>query len=127
MAKPMTLNICHLYADLMDTYGDMGNIIAITNRCQWRGINVNLANVSVGQSLSTSDFDFYFFGGGQDRTQTSVGKDIQKKKTSLKKAIDDGAVLVSICGGYQLLQKYFKTKTGEIIKGIGIFDAYTIG
>lgn len=137
MAKTMTLNICHLYPDLMGTYGDKGNIITIQKRCEWRGIDTNVANISVGQSFpafdfstsdgSTSGWDFYFFGGGQDKAQTIVGKDLLKKKHTLKKAIDDGAVLLSICGGYQLLQKYFKTKTGEIIKGIGLFDAYTIG
>jgi len=127
MAKTMTLNICHLYPDLMDTYGDKGNIITIQKRCQWRGIDVNVVNMSIGQSLPAFDFDFYFFGGGQDKAQAIVGKDLLKKARALKKAIDDGAVLFSICGGYQLLQKYFKTKTGEIIKGIGLFDAYTVG
>jgi len=127
MAKTMTLNICHLYPNLMDTYGDKGNIAAIQKRCQWRGIDVNVVNITVGQSPSAFDFDLYFFGGGQDKAQTVVGKDLQKKDGILKKAIDGGAVLLSICGGYQLLQKYFKTKTGEIIKGIGLFDAYTEG
>ena len=125
--KNLKLNICHLYPDLMDTYGDKGNIAAIQKRCQWRGIDVNLVNISVDQSLSDLEFDLYFFGGGQDKAQTVVGKDLQKKDGVLKKAIDGGAVLLSICGGYQLLQKYFKTKTGEIIKGIGLFDAYTEG
>src|SRR3990167_9465494 len=120
MAKPITLNVCHLYPDLMDTYGDRGNIITIQKRCQWRGIGVNVANISVGQSLSAFDFDFYFFGGGQDKAQIIVGVDLQKKKQAIKKAVNDGAVLLSVCGGYQLLQKYFKTKTGEIIEGIGI-------
>src|SRR3990167_3763324 len=95
------LNICHLYPDLMDTYGDMGNITAIKKRCEWRGIEVNLANITVGQSLTAFDFDFYFFGGGQDKAQTVVGKDLQKKDGILKKAIDGGAVLLSICAGYQ--------------------------
>src|SRR4030042_159890 len=122
MAKTITLNICHLYPDLMDTYGDKGNIIAIVKRCQWRGIDVKVTNISIGQSLSTFDFsarggptsscDFYFFGGGQDKTQAVVGKDLKKKSRTLKRVIDKDAVLLSICGGYQLLQKYFKTKTG---------------
>ena len=123
----MTLNICHLYPDLMDTYGDMGNIITLKKRCEWRGIDVKIANISVGQPLSNFDFDFYFFGGGQDKAQTVVGVDLQKKNQAIKKAVNNSAVLLSICGGYQLLQKYFKTKTGEIIKGIGLFDAYTEG
>ena len=127
MAKPISLNICHLYPDLMDTYGDKGNIIALIKRCQWRGINVKITNISIGQSLSSFDFDFYFFGGGQDRQQIIVGRDLQTKANYLKKAIDDGCILLSICGGYQLLQKYFKTLDGKIIKGIGLFNAYTIG
>lgn len=125
--RKYNLSICHLYPDLMDTYGDKGNIIAIQKRCRWRGIGVNVANIGVGQSLPTFDFDFYFFGGGQDKAQTIAGVDLQKKKQAMKKAVNNGAVLLSICGGYQLLQKYFKTKTGEIIKGIGLFDAYTEG
>src|SRR3990167_11087479 len=127
MAKTMTLNICHLYPNLMDTYGDKGNIVTLQKRCEWRGIDVNLANITVGQSLATYDFDFYFFGGGQDKAQTTVGLDLQKKNQAIKKAVNSGAVLLSICGGYQLLQKYFKTKTGEIIKGTGLFGAYTVG
>jgi len=127
MAKTITLNICHLYPDLMDTYGDKGNIITIIKRCQWRGINFNVANISIGQSLSTFDFDFYFFGGGQDQAQIIVGKDLQKKAKDLIKIIESGSVLLSICGGYQLLQNYFKTLAGEMIKGIGLFDAYTVG
>ena len=123
----MTLNICHLYPDLMDTYGDKGNITAIQKRCQWRGIDVNVVNITVGQSLSAFDFDLYFFGGGQDKAQIIVGKDLQNKKHHLEKAVNNDAVLLSICGGYQLLQKYFKTKMGEMIKGIGLFDAYTVG
>src|SRR3989338_2367394 len=135
MAKPISLNICHLYPDLMDTYGDKGNIIDLVKRCQWRGINVKITNISVGDSLSDFSakggpalgWDFYFFGGGQDRQQIIVGRDLQSKANYLKKAIENGCVLLSICGGYQLLQKYFKTLDGKIIKGIGLFNAYTIG
>ena len=127
MAKPINLNICHLYPDLMDTYGDKGNIIALIKRCNWRGIKVKITNISINQSLSSFDFDFYFFGGGQDRQQIIVGRDLQSKANYLKKAIENGCVLLSICGGYQLFQKYFKTFDGKIIKGIGLFNAYTIG
>lgn len=122
------LTICHLYPDLMDTYGDKGNIITIQKRCQWRGIKVNYKPLSIDDPLSTShsDFDFYFFGGGQDQAQEIVAKDLQKKASALKKSVERGAVLLSICGGYQLLQKYFKTAAGQKIPGIGLFDAYTI-
>lgn len=122
-----SLNICHLYPDLMDTYGDKGNIIALQKRCEWRGIKTKVTNISVGDSLSTLTFDFFFFGGGQDRQQAIVAPDLQKKSKELKEAIEKGAVSLSICGGYQLLQNYFKTLDGTIIRGIGLFDAYTIG
>lgn len=127
MAQAITLNICHLYPDLMDTYGDKGNIIAIVKRCHWRGIETKVSSVSIGDKLNMNDHDIYFFGGGQDRQQIIAGKDLQKKSIDLKTAISDGAVMLSICGGYQLLQNYFKTLDGEMIKGIGLFDAHTIG
>ncbi len=111
----------------MDTYGDKGNIITIVKRCQWRGIEVKVTGLSIDQSLSTDDHDLYFFGGGQDRQQILVSLDLQKKAKALKQAIEKGAVLLSICGGYQLLQNYFKTLDGTTIKGIGLFDAYTQG
>ena len=121
------LNICHLYPDLMDTYGDKGNIITLVQRCKWRGIDAKVTNISVDQSLSTFDSDLFFFGGGQDRQQIIVGQDLQKKAEDLKRAIEKGSVVLSICGCYQLLQNYFKTLDGTTIKGIGLFDAHTIG
>ena len=127
MAKPMTLSLCHLYPDLMDTYGDLGNIITIIKRCKARDIKVDLKNISLNDKLTSENYDFYFFGGGQDKAQNIVSKDLAKKEKFLKKEISEGAVLLSICGGYQLLQKYFKTKEGKVINGIGIFNAYTQG
>ena len=124
--NPLQLNICHLYPDLMDTYGDKGNIITIQKRCQWRGIKTSLTQISVGDKLEDK-YDFYFFGGGQDKAQEFVGKDLQTKAKLLKQTIEKGAVILSICGGYQLLQNYFKTLDGIEIKGIGLFDSYTQG
>ena len=112
----------------MDTYGDKGNIITIIKRCQWRGINTRLINMTINDKLSTiNDMDIFFFGGGQDKAQIIVGKDLKSKKSTLIESIENGAVLLSICGGYQLMQKYFKTSDGKVIDGIGLFDAYTVG
>lgn len=127
MADTITLNICHLYPDLMDTYGDRGNIITIIKRCEWRGIKTKVSAISIDEPLNPDLFDIYFFGGGQDRQQILVGKDLQKKSKDLKKAVEQGSTLLSICGGYQLLQNYFKTLDGGVIKGIGLFNAHTIG
>lgn len=123
----MILNICYLYPDLMDTYGDRGNIIALTQRCIWRGIETKVSAISEYDQLNPDIYDIYFFGGGQDRQQTIVGKDLKTKSKQLKSAIERGSVLLSICGGYQLLQKFFKTTDRQTIEGIGLFDAYTIG
>ena len=111
----------------MDTYGDKGNIITLQKRCEWRGIETTLTHVSIGDKLDAEKYDIYFFGGGQDRAQTIVGPDLLKKGKGVKSAVEKGAVMLAICGGYQLLQKYFKTKDGGIIPGIGLFDAFTIG
>ncbi len=111
----------------MDTYGDRGNIIAITQRCKWRGINTTFTPISLEEKLNPAKFDIYFFGGGQDIQQEIVGRDLQKKARDLKRSVENGSVILSICGGYQLLQNYFKTLDGKMIKGIGLFDAHTIG
>ncbi len=111
----------------MDTYGDRGNIIAIEKRCIWRNIETTLTKISIGDKLNAGDFDIFFFGGGQDKAQIIVGKDLKTKKSALIKSIENDAVLLSICGGYQLLQEYFKTTDGTTINGIGLFDAHTIG
>lgn len=110
----------------MDTYGDKGNIITIAKRCQWRGIDVNVQGITVDDNVNPSNFDFYFFGGGQDRQQSIVAKDLKNKSKDIKRAVEKGAVVLSICGGYQLLQNYFKTHEGVKIPGIGLFDAYTV-
>lgn len=121
----MSLNICHLYPDLMDTYGDLGNIKTIEYRCKQRGIEFIYSPLTIDDKLSANLYDLFFFGGGQDQAQTNVGVDLQKKKSTILKDVENGAVMLSICGGYQLLQKYFKTKDGTKIEGIGLFDAYT--
>lgn len=125
MAKPMTLNICHLYPDLMDTYGDRGNILAIQYRCRQRNIKVIYSPLTINDKLSTNYYDLYFFGGGQDKAQEIVGEDLASKSEVLKDSVENGAALLSICGGYQLLQKYFKTAEGVKIPGIGLFNAHT--
>ena len=111
----------------MDTYGDKGNILAIQYRCKQRDIEVIYSPLTTNDKLLANHYDFFFFGGGQDKAQIAVAADLQKKKAALIKSIKSGAVLLSICGGYQLLQNHFKTISGKTIKGIGLFDAYTVG
>lgn len=127
MAHSIKLSVCHLYPDLMDTYGDKGNIIALQNRCEARKIAIEIVHISIKDKLQTKKFDLFFFGGGQDRQQIIVGRDLKSKSDILKEEVENGATLLSICGGYQLLLGNFKTLTGEIIEGINLFKGYTEG
>ena len=126
MAGTMKLTICHLYPDLMDTYGDWGNIQTLIKRCQWRNIDARVVDTSLGERLK-NDCDIYFFGGGQDKTQEIVSVDLLKNKKGLLKIANDDAVILAICGGFQLLLNYFKTIEGKTLQGLGIFKGYTQG
>jgi CobQ-like glutamine amidotransferase family enzyme len=122
----MKINICHLYPDLLNIYGDRGNIICLKNRCQWRGIKVSVTPISLNHKLKPNHYDLYFGGGGQDRQQLIVSQDLQKKAKILKREAERGVPMLTICGTYQLFGHYFKTHEGKKIPGISIFDAVTI-
>lgn len=121
------LNICHMYPDLLNLYGDRGNIMAFSRRCLWRGIQVEVHPVSIGDKVDFSHMDFVFLGGGSDREQNLMAADLMERTGDLREAIEDGLVVLAICGGYQLLGKYYRTIAGEVIPGLGILDLYTEG
>lgn len=122
----MELNICHLYPDLLNVYGDIGNILILKHRAEQRGINVSIKNISINDEFNAEDYDIVFFGGGQDYEQSIVSKDlVDNKKEAIQKYIEDNKVFLSICGGYQLLGKTYETSAGETLEGLGILDIYT--
>lgn len=122
----MEINICHLYPDLLNVYGDIGNILILKHRAEKRGINVIIKNVSIGDAFNPEDFDIVFFGGGQDYEQSIVSKDlVETKKQGITDYIESGKVFICICGGYQLLGKTYETSTGEVLEGLGVLDIYT--
>lgn len=122
----MILNIGWLYPQLMNVYGDIGNIITLSKRCEWRGIKANIKYLDVGFSVSElDDCDILFMGGAQDRQQKIVALDLKKKSNKLKTKIESGTPGLYVCGAYQFLGKYYKEADGTIIKGLGIFDLYT--
>lgn len=122
----MKLIIGYLYGDLMNIYGDMGNIIALKKRAEWRGIDVEVKNISLGNNLKKGEIDIFFFGGGQDLQQILVAKDLQSKAKVIKSEIERGVPLLSICGGYQLLGDYYQPHKGSKLPGISLFPAYTL-
>lgn len=124
----MELTICHLYPDLLNVYGDVGNVLILKYRAALRGINVNIVNCSLNENIYKENTDIIFFGGGQDYEQSIVSNDLNTvKKDSLIDYIEEGKVFLAICGGYQLLGKYYTAPNGEKIDGLGILNIYTEG
>lgn len=122
------LTIAHLYPEQMNIYGDRGNILTLVQRCRWREIAVRVDPIKPGQVVDWADYDLAFFGGGQDSGQSLIAEDfVQRHGAALKSAIDDGLVMLAICGGYQLLGHYFLTHTNEKLPGIGAMDLHTVG
>lgn len=124
----MKIVIGYLYGDLMNIYGDTGNIIALQKRAQWRGIEVEVKNISVGDKLKSGEVDIYFFGGGQDQAQELVSRDLvlSIKGKIIKQEVERGVPLLAICGGYQLLGEYYKPFSGPKLPGVELFPAYTV-
>ena len=122
----MELNICHLYPDLLNVYGDIGNVHILKYRAEKRGIKVNIINLSINEEFKGDIYDIVFFGGGQDYEQSIVSGDLKEtKREAMKEYIEGGKVLLSICGGYQLLGKYYTTAEGEKLEGLDILPLYT--
>jgi CobQ-like glutamine amidotransferase family enzyme len=112
----------------MNIYGDRGNLITLAQRCAWRGIHLDVVPVGVGQQVDWSRFDLAFFGGGQDSGQALIAEDfLRHQGEGVARAIEDGLVMLAICGGYQLLGHYFLTHSGERLPGVGVLDVHTVG
>ncbi|MFD1126284.1 type 1 glutamine amidotransferase [Lentilactobacillus raoultii] len=120
-----SLKVCHLYGDLMNTYGDLGNILVLKYLANKMGVALTSEVISLDQDFKPDQFDIVVFGGGQDFEQSIISKDIQKKKKALTDFIEDGGSVVAICGGYQLLGHYYIGANGEKLMGIGALDHHT--
>ncbi|MDD4766782.1 MAG: glutamine amidotransferase [Desulfotomaculaceae bacterium] len=119
------IKACHLYPDLLNLYGDRGNVMAFQKRCQWRNIPVQIINKSLGDPMDFGKYDFVFLGGGSDREQNLITADLLKHRDQFKQAVENGLVVLAICGGYQLLGRYYATGDGRHIPGLDILDLYT--
>ena len=123
MAK--TLTFYHFFEDRMNLYGDRGNIMILANRAKWRGIQIEIKHISDVSDLDLSEADFFMIGGGSDREQGLVTKELEAIKDKLKDAIEDGLPGLAICGGYQMLGNYYELPTGEKLPCLGILDFYS--
>jgi CobQ-like glutamine amidotransferase family enzyme len=122
----MELRLCALYPEQMNIYADRGNIILLRRRCEWRGIGFAYTAAGPGESVDPAEHDFLYMGGGQDRDQRIVATDLLRtKRRALAEAVDDGAVLLAVCGGYQLLGHSYQLGD-ERIEGLGLADLETV-
>jgi CobQ-like glutamine amidotransferase family enzyme len=126
MATTGTFTVGWLYPDLMNIYGDRGNILTLLRRAEWRGYDARLLELGRGNVAQMEDVDVFFFGGGQDREQALVYEDLLEfKQPPLERAVAQGAGVLAVCGGYQLLGHYYQTAEGERFPGIGMIDVRT--
>ncbi len=121
-----TLRVCALYPELMNIYADRGNIDVLRARCEWRGLGFELGASSLGEALDSCAHDLFYMGGGQDRDQAAVAKDmVATKRDALHRANERGAVVLGVCGGYQLLGHNYRAGDDEI-PGVGLVDLHTV-
>jgi hypothetical protein len=99
--------------------------MAFARRCRWRGLGVEVLPVNPGDPVDFREVDFLFLGGGSDREQNLIARDLEKRRDLLQAAVEDGLVVLAICGGYQLLGRYYRTLEGRVIPGLGLLDLYT--
>lgn len=120
------IKMAYLYEDLMNTYGDSGDVKILRYYLNQAGYDVQVDNVSLGHDFDANDYDFVFFGGGQDYEQTVVAKDVLRHKQTLTTYIEGGKPMLAICGGYQFLGSSYKMSDGTEIKGLGILPLHTV-
>lgn len=122
------LTIGHFYPDLLNLYGDRGNVLALYTRAKRRGIDVEIKEISIGDTLNPDEIDIAFIGGGQDNEQNILKDDFVKVKGPIiKDMIESGKVFLCICGGYQMLGKYYLEHDGKKLDCLGAIDIYTEG
>ncbi len=125
MSSP-TLRVCALYPDLMNIYADRGNLLMLEHRCAWRGIGFELAGSSLGDPLDGAAHDLYYIGGGQDRDQILCARDMhERKREALHEATARGAVVLGVCGGYQLLGSSY-VLDGDTLTGVELLPLRTV-
>lgn len=120
------LNVAHLYGNLLNTYGDNGNILMMKYVGEKLGIKMTFDIVSIDDTFDDNHYDMIFFGGGQDYEQSIVAKDLPSKRQNINRFIENNKVILAICGGFQLLGQYYVQANGVKIDGIGVMGHYTL-
>ena len=121
------IRIAHLYPRELNIYADRGNLLVLTRRAEWRGLGVDVTQIGVGETIESGAHDVFYLGGGQDRDQLAIARDlVETKADALAAAMDDDAVLLAVCGGYQLAGAGYTSVSGHRMVGAGLLDVDTI-
>jgi CobQ-like glutamine amidotransferase family enzyme len=116
----------HLYPDYLNIYADRGNIAVLRSRAAWRGIELQVEEIGPGDEVRAGLYDLLYIGGGQDREQALIAPDLAAKGDGIKAAADAGAAILAVCGGYQLLGRFYRDRSGEELPGVGLFPLHTV-
>jgi CobQ-like glutamine amidotransferase family enzyme len=122
----MKLVIGHLYPDYLNIYADRGNIAVLATRARWRGFELETREIGLGDATAPGEIDLYYVGGGQDREQGLIAPDLARRGDELREAVAGGAALLAVCGGYQLLGRFYRDRAGSEQPGAGLFPLYTV-
>jgi len=122
----MKVVIGHLYPDYLNIYADRGNIAVFDRRAAWRGIELEVEEIGPEDEVRAGGYDLLYIGGGQDREQALIAPDLAAKGESVKAAVEAGAALLAVCGGYQLLGQFYRDRSGAELPGVGLFPLHTV-
>jgi CobQ-like glutamine amidotransferase family enzyme len=116
----------HLYPEYLNIYADRGNMAVLAQRAAWRAIDFSVEPIGMGEQIRPGSHDLYYIGGGQDREQALVAYDLAGKGVTLRREVESGAALLAVCGGYQLLGRFYRDRDGVELPGIGLFPHHTV-
>ena len=121
----MKVVVAHLYPDYLNIYADRGNLAVLAGRARRRGIDLDVREIGLGDATPV-DADLFYIGGGQDREQALIAPDLAGRGEALSEAVADSAVVLAVCGGYQLLGRYYRDRSGFEQPGAGVFPLHTV-
>ena len=122
----MKIRVGHLYPDYLNIYADRGNIAVLARRAEWRGHELEVESISMGEALRPDAHDLLYVGGGQDREQAIVSVDLEAKAEAVRASAAGGAAVLAVCGGYQLLGRFYRGRDGVELPGIGLLPLVTV-
>jgi lipid II isoglutaminyl synthase (glutamine-hydrolysing) len=120
------VRVGHLYPDYLNIYADRGNIAVLERRAAWRGLELSVEAIGVGDRVESGRHDLYYVGGGQDREQALIAPDLASKGAALRQAVEGGAAVLAVCGGYQLLGAFYRDVSGAEQPGAGVLPLHTV-